>query len=172
MSDRKQRSRAGRVVRFGLLSLVPGYPIYKAAASLKENIRLGVKTLADRNRQLAEQRKDPHVVTYNEALAKRTPESLPLEAIELSCVRHKRFFLAIATVSAAFLFGSTLGGNYFGSFLGGLFVLFCLMLAVKYEHRLWQMETGKASPDEPLGGFRKFFATRGVLNRILNPRLF
>lgn len=172
MSNRRQRSRAGQVVRFGLLSLIPGYPIYKAAASLKKNVQLGAKTLADRNRQLAEQRRDPRVVTYNEALAKRTPESLPLEEIELSSVRHKRFFLAVATVSAAFLFGSTVGGNYFGTFLGGLFVVFCLMLAIKYEHRLWQMETGKAAPDEPLGGFRQFFSTPGVLKRILNPRLF
>ncbi|SEI14419.1 hypothetical protein [Paraburkholderia hospita] len=172
MSNRKQRSRTGQIVRFGLLSLVPGYPIYRAVGSLKKNIQLGMKTLGDRNRELAAQRRDLHAVTYNEAIAKRTAESLPLEAIERSCVRHKRFFLSIAAISAAFLFGSTIGGNYFGTFLGGLFVLFCVMLSVKYEHRLWQMETGRAAPDKPLGGFRRFFATRGVVMRILSPRLF
>lgn len=171
MSNVNKRSAARRIGRLALYA-VPGYAVVKAFGSLKATVSTGAKTLGDRNRELAAQRKNPRVATYNEAIAKRPEDAMPLEAIEQSSIFHKRFFLAIAAVASAFLIGSTIGGNYLGTFLGALFVMFCLMLALKYEHRLWQLETGRAAPDKPLGGYRKFFRARGALLRIISPRLF
>lgn len=171
MSDGKSSGRAGRIVRFGLLSFVPGYPLYRALQSLKQTVRAGTQTLSDQTDDLAAQRRDPRVVTYNEALKKRTEDSMPLDVIERSCVLYKRFFLALACVSLAFVLGSVIGESYFSSLIGFLFAVLCMMFALKYEHRVWQMETGRAAPDEPLGGFRRFFGTPGAIRRMLDPRL-
>jgi hypothetical protein len=166
------KSTTGRRIARGALYLIPGYPVVKAAASVKETVAGGLKTIADQNRQLSAERANPRVSTFKEALARRSAEALPLEAIERSCIRKKQSFFAMAIVATGFLFGSTLSGNYFGTLLGLLFVLFCLMFVVKHEHQLWQIETGMAAPDSPLGGYTQFFKSQGVFVRLLNPRMF
>ncbi|PCE30082.1 hypothetical protein [Burkholderia ubonensis] len=171
MSDSNRPSRAGRVVRAGLLSFIPGYPIYRALQSLKQTVRTGAQTLSDRTEDLAAQRRDSRVATYSEAMAKRTEDSMPLEAIERLCARHKQFFMTMTCVSIAFVLGSLFGENYFGALIGFLFSMLCVMFALKYEHRLWQMETGRAAPDEPLGSFRQFFSTPGAIRRVLDLHL-
>jgi len=50
-------------------------------------------------------------------------------------------------------------------------MVFCGMFMIKHEHQIWQLETGRAAPDAPLGGFKEFFASKGMLARLLNPRL-
>lgn len=171
--NKKEPSSVGRrVMRYGLLSMIPGYSIYRALASLKESVNTGAETIRDNNRELAERRKRKRVSTYNEALTKRTEESMSLAEIDRLSKRRKRMFLAAAFISAAFVLGSVVAKNYLGSLLGLLFILFCLLHVVKYEHRLWQMETGAKAPDEPLGSFGQFFASRGAFRRIFNPYLF
>ena len=167
----KKTTAARRIARSGLY-LIPGYPLVKAAASMKDTVATGLQTITDQNRELAAQRRNPRSRTFNEALAMRSAEALPLGTIERRCARKKQFFMAVAFVSASFLFGSTMGGNYFGTLIGLLFTFFCLMFAVKFEHQLWQIETGRTTPDEPLGGYRQFFACRGALRRLFDPRLF
>jgi hypothetical protein len=72
----------------------------------------------------------------------------------------------------SFVIGSLGGRNLFGAFLGLLFVALCGLFALKYEHRVWQIETGRAAPDEPLGGYRQFFSRKGAIKRLFNPHLF
>ncbi|RDU98729.1 hypothetical protein [Trinickia dinghuensis] len=160
-----------RAARAGLY-LVPGYPVIKAMASMKDAAAGGMRTIADRHRELAAQRVNPRSRTFNEAMALRRPDALPLAAIERSCLRRKQVSMAVAFVSASFVVGSIGGHNVFGAFLGLLFVGLCGLFALKYEHRIWQIEAGRAAPDEPLGGYGRFFASKGALKRLLNPRLF
>lgn len=167
----KKPTVARRIARSGLY-LIPGYPLIKAATSMKDTVSTGLQTITDQNRELAAQRRNPRSRTFNEALAMRSADALPLDAIERRCARKKQFFMAMAFVSASFLFGSTMGGNYFGTLIGLLFTFFCLMFVVKFEHQLWQIETGRTAPDEPLGGYRRFFASRAALTRLPDPRLF
>lgn len=170
-STEKKPTVARRLARSGLY-LIPGYPLVKAAASMKDTVSTGLQTITDQNRELAAQRRNPRLRTFNEALARRSADALPLEVIERSCARKKQFFMAVGFVSASFLFGSTLGHNYFGTLIGLLFTFFCLMFVLKFEHQLWQIETGRAAPDEPLGGYRQFFACAGAFRRLIDPRLF
>jgi hypothetical protein len=168
----REKSRgASRAVRAGLY-LVPGYAVIRAAASMKDATAGGMRTIADRHRELSARRVNPHSRTFNEAMARRSPDALPLEAIERSCVRRKQVSMAVAFVSASFVIGSVVGGNVFGSFLGLLFVALCCLFSLKYEHRIWQIETGRAAPDEPLGGYGRFFERKGAIKRLFNPRLF
>jgi hypothetical protein len=162
---------ARRAARAGLY-LVPGYPLIKTVASLKETAVGGIRTIADRHRELAAQRGNPTSRTFGEAMAMRSPDALPLEAIERSCLRRKQVSLAFAVVSVSFVIGSLGGRNLFGAFLGLLFVALCGLFALKYEHRVWQIETGRAAPDEPLGGYRQFFSRKGAIKRLFNPHLF
>lgn len=161
----------GRTARAGLY-LVPGYPVIKAVASMKDAAASGMKTIADRHRELAAQRVNPRSRTFNEAMALRSRDALPLEAIERSCLRRKQVSVAFAFVSLSFVIGSLGGHNVFGAFLGLLFVALCGLFALKYEHRVWQIETGRAAPNEPLGGYRQFFARKGAIKRLFDPHLF
>lgn len=167
----KKSSAARSAARSGLY-LVPGYSLVKAVASMKNAVATGAKTIADQNRELAAQRRNPRSRTFNEALAMRPADALPLDAIERSCRRRKQLSMAVACVSASFVLGSLIGHNGFGAFLGLLFVVFCLMFVLKHEHRLWQIETGRAAPDVPLGGYKRFFACKGALKRLFDPHLF
>ncbi|PMS17085.1 hypothetical protein C0Z18_21775 [Trinickia dabaoshanensis] len=164
----RKRSRAWRAG----LYLVPGYAVIRAAASMKETATGGMRTIADRHRELSERRVNPHSRTFNEAMALRAADALPLEAIERSCLQRKQVSMAVAFVSASFVIGSLGGRNLFGAFVGLLFVGLCCLFALKYEHRIWQIETGRAAPDEPLGGYRQFFARKGAIKRLFNPHLF
>ncbi|MGN6232378.1 MAG: hypothetical protein ACTHNZ_14615 [Trinickia sp.] len=161
----RRASRAG-------LYLVPGYPVIKAVASVRDAAAGGIRTIADRHQELAAQRADPRSRTFNEAMALRSQDALSLEAIERSCMRRKQVSMAFAFVAVSFVIGSLGGHNVFGAFLGVLFVALCGLFALKYEHRVWQIETGRAAPNEPLGGYRQFFARKGAIKRLLDPHLF
>lgn len=162
--------KTARIARSGLY-LIPGYSVVKAVASMKETAATGMRTIVDQHRELVAQRTNPRTRTFSEALSSRSADALPLEAIERSCVRRKQLSMAIASVSVSFVLGSGLGHNYFGMFLGLLFAVFCLMFVLKFEHRLWQIEQGRASPDAPLGGYGQFFSVRGAIKRLLDPHL-
>lgn len=170
--DTDKKPGAARRIARSSLYLIPGYPLVKAAASMKETVATGLQTITDQNRELAAQRKNPRSRTFNEAMARRSSDALPLAAIERGCTRKKQFFLAVVFISASFLFGSVVGHNYFGTLIGFLFTVLCLMFVLKFEHQMWQIESGRAAPDEPLGGYRQFFARPGAFRRLLDPRLF
>src|SRR5690348_10931066 len=112
----KPRARY-RAARAGLY-LVPGYSLVKAVGSMKDVAAGGMKTIADRHRQLAAQREHPRSRTFNEAMALRSADALPLEAIARSCLRKKQLSLAVAFVSSSFVVGSLGGRNGFGAVIG------------------------------------------------------
>lgn len=175
MSGSQQtKDKAGpayRAARAGLY-LIPGYPLIKTVASMKEAAAGGLRTIADRHREVSAQRVNPTSRTFGEAMALRAPDALPIEAIARSCLRRKQVSLAFAVVSVSFVIGSVGGHHLFGAFLGLLFVALCGLFALKYEHRMWQIETGRAAPDEPLGGYRQYFARKGAIKRLLDPHMF
>ncbi|WP_412548939.1 hypothetical protein Q2T91_16115 [Ralstonia pseudosolanacearum] len=161
-----------RVGKFVVFNMIPGYPVYKALKSAKETAGTGVATVHDLVAELEKRKPQKKTIrTYRQALALRTADSLPLRTIARNCLNMKRLCLSVAFVSAAFVLGSVVGANYLGSFLGVLFVMFCLLHVVKYEHRLWQLDTGPLQPDEPLGGFGDFFRSNGAWLRLLSPHL-
>lgn len=160
------------LVRRVAMHAIPGYTLYKAMDSFRSVTVQGLRTMADHRRKLSHQRRNPAVVTYREALAKRSESSLPLEVIARSCLRHKRFFLAMGAIALSFSGGSLLGQNYFGGTIGVMFTGLCFLFVLKYEHRIWQMEEGEKHPDKPLGSFRKFFSSKGCVVRLFDPRAF
>jgi len=169
--SREEKPRMRRRIARMSLYAIPGYPILKAIASLKATAATGLKTIVDQNRELTDQRKNPRTSSFNDAMARRSEDALPLESIERNCLRRKQFYLAAACIALSFVTASALGGNYYGSLLGLMFMVFCGMFMIKHEHQIWQLETGRAAPDAPLGGFKEFFASKGMLARLLNPRL-
>ncbi|WP_459199428.1 hypothetical protein ACQVRX_07300 [Ralstonia pseudosolanacearum] len=171
--ENKDKPSVGRILgKFVALNMIPGYPVYKALKSVKETSGTGAATVIDLAAELKKRKPKARVIrTYREALALRTPESLPLRTIAKICLTRKRLFLAAAFISSAFVLGSLIATSYLGSFLGALFILFCLLHVVKYEHRLWQLDTGPLQPDEPLGGFRDFFQSKGSWLRLVSPHL-
>lgn len=169
MSDKKITT--GRRIARASLYLIPGYPIIKTLRSAKEAIAGGAQVIADQNRELAEQRRSPRTRTWNEALAARSEDALPLREIQRLCVRRKQLAMALGFVAICFVLHSAFGGKLVGTALGTLFVLLCLMFMLKYEHQLWQMATGPAAPDEPLGGLSRFIESRGAVGRLFNAHL-
>jgi hypothetical protein len=174
MSNETKKAGIGRRVARGIAyNMIPGYPIYKAFASGKEMIAGGAKTVRDQYKELERQRPTTRIVrTYREALALRPADAAPLEWIARHCLNCKRMCLFVAYLSfLSFIYG-VVGGYFLVVFIGVFSALLPLLFAVKYEWRLWQLETGPQQPDAPLGSLRDFFRSRGALLRLFNPRLF
>ena len=85
-STEKKPTVARRLARSGLY-LIPGYPLVKAAASMKDTVSTGLQTITDQNRELAAQRRNPRLRTFNEALARRSAESSPVSESSLNRCR-------------------------------------------------------------------------------------
>lgn len=169
-----KKAGIGRRVAKASLYMIPGYPLIKAAGSLKATAGSGLETLRELKGELDSSKKTRtrRVRTWNEAIANRSPDALPLETIERDCLWKKRLCLAFAFICASYALGGLIGANFMPIFSGLLGVGFPSLFIVREEHRLWQMEVGPQHPDEPLPGYRQFFRTPGVALRLINPRLF
>ncbi|TAM52410.1 MAG: hypothetical protein EPN57_13210 [Paraburkholderia sp.] len=174
MSNETKKTSIGRRVARGIAyNMVPGYPIYKAFSSGKEMIVGGAKTVLDQYKELERQRPTSRIVrTYREALALRPADAAPLESIARHCLNCKRMCLFVAYLCLlSFIYG-VVGRYFLVVFISVFAAELPLLFTVKYEHRLWQLETGPLRPDEPLGSYGDFFRSRGALLRLFNPRLF
>ncbi len=163
----KKRNLMRRIARLSLY-IIPFYPVFKTAQSIRRTAGLGISEWRHRRARLAEARKRPRVVTFREALANRPADALPLEVIQRDRLMRKRMALAFSLLSLPFLIHAYI----LSLLLGLLFVVICSLNVIKFEHQLWQIETGLADPDRPLGGLRTFLATPHVWVRCLNPRFF
>ncbi|MFL9903326.1 hypothetical protein PQR71_35220 [Paraburkholderia fungorum] len=173
MSATDKKPGVGRRIARASLYMIPGYPIVKALQSAKNAVGSGAATVLDLKEELnSSKTRSRRVRTWNEAIANRAADAQPLEIIERDCVRKKQVCLIFAFVCASYALGGLLGGNYIAVFSGLLGMAWPSLFTVREEHRLWQMETGPTNPDAPLGSYRQFFRTRGVVKRLLNPRLF
>ena len=173
-SDSKVKPSVGRRVgKFVVFNMIPGYPVYKALKAAKETAGTGAATVHDLVAELEKRKPQKKIVrTYREALALRTPESLPLKAIAQSCLNRKRLCLAVVTIALAYAVGGALGGSFLTAFTGLLALCLPMLFAAKFEHQLWQLDTGPLRPDAPLGGFREFFGSKGAWLRLVSPHLF
>ena len=172
MSATDKKTSVGRRIARASLYMIPGYPLVKAARSLKATAGSGLETLRYLTGELDNSKaKTRRVRTWNQAIANHAADAQSLEIIERDCVRRKQVCLIFAFICASYALGGLLGGNYFAVFGGLVGMALPSLFAVREEHRLWQMENGPKSPDMPLRGYRDFFRERGVVLRLLNPRL-
>ncbi|MFC0402545.1 hypothetical protein [Paraburkholderia rhizosphaerae] len=174
MSNETKKTSIGRRVAHASFYMIPGYPVYKAFQSAKETASSGAKTLRDLHNELERQRLSTRRTrTYREAIEQvRTADSLPLEQIARKCLNSKRVCLLVAYLCLLYFIYGVVGGDFLAVFNSVFGAMLPLLFTVKYEHRLWQLETGPQRPDEPLGSYRDFFRSRGALLRLANPRLF
>lgn len=167
MSKNARRTLIRRIARLSLYA-IPFYPVFKTAQSIRRTAGLGLSGWHQRRARLTEARKNLRALTFREALARRPADALPLEAIRRDRLMRKRTALFFGVLSLPFLMHAYL----LSLLLGFLFVVICGLNVVKFEHQLWQIETGLADPDRPLRGLRAFLAMPHVWLRCLNPRFF
>jgi len=172
MSDEKQSRPALRLVKTVALNAVPGYPIVKAIGSGWRTIATGVLTIDELKKQVEGKKRTRRVRTWNQAIAARPVDALPLSKIASDCVARKRVALIFIVLCTAYMTGGLIGGNLMPVYGGCLGSMLPWMYVLREEHRLWQMEVGPTQPDEPLGSIGTFLRTPGVLLRLLNPYLF
>ncbi|MEX3843182.1 hypothetical protein [Paraburkholderia sp. BR10882] len=173
MSNETKKSGVGRRIKRASLYMLPGYPIYKAFQSVKETAGSGAKTLRDLHNELERQRPTTRQVrTYREALALRPADALPLKQIARKCLNSKRVCLTVSLACFLYFIWGVFSGDMLAVFKSVFGAMLPLLFTVKYEHQLWQLETGPQRPDEPLGSYRDFFRSRGAILRLVNPRLF
>lgn len=173
MSNETKNTGIGRRIKRASLYMIPGYPVYKSFQSAKETASSGARTLRDLHNGLERQRPTArHVRTYREALALRPANALPLPQIARKCLDSKRVCLLVAYLCLLYLIYGVVAGDFLAVFNSVFGAMLPLLFTVKYEHQIWQLETGPQRPDEPLGGYRDFFLCRGALLRLVNPRLF
>ena len=172
MSDEKQSRPALRLVKTVALNTIPGYPIIKAIGSARRTIATGALTIGELKEQVEGKKRTRRVRTWNQAIAARPVDALPLSKIASDCVARKRVALVFVILCTAYMTGGVLGGNFMPIYGGLLGSMLPAMYVLREEHRLWQMEVGPTQPDEPLGSIGTFLRTRGVLPRLLNPYLW
>ncbi|MFP3586212.1 hypothetical protein SCB29_21485 [Paraburkholderia sp. SIMBA_055] len=173
MSNETKKTSIGRRVARASFYVIPGYPVYKAFKSAKETASSGAKTLRDLHNELERQRPTTRRVrTYREALALRPADALPLPQIARKCLNSKRVCLTVSFACLLYLIWGVFSGDMLAVFNSVFGAMLPLLFAVKYEWRLWQLDTGRKQPDAPLGSLRDFFRSRGALGRLFNPRLF
>ncbi|MGF6755257.1 hypothetical protein [Paraburkholderia sp. GAS42] len=172
MSAQKQQRPALKLVKTIGLNMIPGYPIVKALGSARATIMTGAHAIGELKEQVEGQTKTRRVRTWNQALAARPADALPLAKIASDCLTRKRVALAFVYVCLSYAFGGILGGDILGVYGGIVGSTMPALFVLRDEHRLWQMEVGPTRPDEPLGSVSEFLRTRGVLLRLLNPYPF
>jgi hypothetical protein len=172
MSDEKQNRPALRLVKAVALNAVPGYPMIKAFGSAKATVMSGLLTIDELKEKVEGKKRMRRVRTWNQAIAARPVDALPLSKIASDCLARKRVALIFIVLCTAYMTGGLIGGNFMPVYGGCLGSMLPAMYVLREEHRLWQMEVGPTQPDEPLGSIGTFLRTRGVLLRLLNPYLF
>lgn len=165
----KTEKKHGLAYRVVTLPLLPWRASWR---SMKNTIGSGVETIKDINKQIEATRRNPKIRTFAEAMASRPHDAVPLAQIEKTCLINKRIALFFWLLSVAYTIGSVVPENYMGAVLGALFSIFCLLIALKYQHRLWQIRKGKASPDKPLGSVLEYMREPGWIKKLFSPEMF
>lgn len=140
--------------------------------SMKRTIWSGWRTIKDIDADLKKRRRNPRIRTFNEAMAARPRHAMPLVEIQTECLRNRRLAVAITFLALTYSSSSLMSGNLLGAIIGLLFTTLCLLNALKYAHRSWQIDKGKASPDSPLPSVQQFLRSPGAFRRIIDPQLF
>jgi hypothetical protein len=153
------------------LNMIPGYPLIGAIRSFHETTRPGAAVIADLTQRLPQRHAKRRAQSWNQALAARPDDALPLQQIERSNTRSKQIFMAFLFLAFCSLAGNTIAGHILGVINGALFTLLCLLQVLKYELRLRRMETGPLSPDAPLMSLGEFIRQRGFVRHLFNPRI-
>jgi hypothetical protein len=153
------------------LNMIPGYPIVGAWRSFQQATKPGAAVISDLTQRLPQRQAMHRARSWNQALAARPADALPLEQIERSNTRSKQIFMLIFFVAIGAVAGNTIAGHILGVINGVLFSMLCLLQVFKFELRLRQMETGPLSPDAPLMSPGELVAQRGFLRHLFNPRI-
>lgn len=159
---------SARVTRY----LIPFYPLFALVISMKGTMNAGIAVSRQSWRSTADKKRAERVLTFNEALARRPADALPLEAVERLCWKRKRLALIGVFFALCSLGGSVLGGHFLSAGMSLFALSYCVLRLVQYAHRAWQIERGRRRPDCPLEGLREFFAQPKVGWYVLNPKLF
>lgn len=150
------RTLGRKTLRYVALNAIPFYPLYAALRSMRQATGAGVATLRDLNYEIAAGSTRPRVVTFRQALERRSEGALSFAEVRRQSVRSKRVAFVFTFFGSCFGLGSLIGGNVLGVLLSVLLIAFTLLTAVKHSHRTWQIEAGCIEPDRPLGSVRDF----------------
>jgi hypothetical protein len=153
------------------LNMIPGYPIVGAIRSFHEATRPGATVIADLTQRLPQRHAKRPARSWNQALAARPDDALPLQQIERSNICSKQIFMTFFFLAFGSLAGNTIAGHILGVINSALLMLLCLLQVFMYELRLRQMETGPVSPDAPLMSPGELIRQRGFLRHLFNPRI-
>ncbi|WP_316157919.1 hypothetical protein [Cupriavidus sp. BIC8F] len=145
---------------------------FSPVVSMKKTMSSGWQTIQELQAELANQRRNPRVRTFREAMSARPADAVPLEDIQRGCLTNRRIALAFGFLALVYTVASLVPGNLFGALTGLLFTILCVILATRYSHRSWQIDMGQASPDEPLPGVLDFLHSKGLARKVLDPKLF
>lgn len=152
-------------------NLIPGYPILGVIRSFKETTKPGAVVIMDLAKRLPQEKRSGRVRSWNEAMAARPLDALPLQEIERSNTRSKQVFLAFMFLSLCALLGNAISGSVIGVISDIMFAALCTMQMFKFELRLRQMETGPLNADAPLMSPREFLRAPRFLTHLFNWRI-
>jgi hypothetical protein len=154
------------------LNMIPGYPLIGVVRSLKQTTAPGVAVIGNLAEKIASRRRTSlHVRSWNEALAARSQEALPLKTIYRRNHQAKWIFMVLCLYGLCMFTGSIWAGNLMGLATNSLFAFVCALQVFKFELRLRQMETGPENPDRPLLSAGDFWRNRDLFKHLLNPRI-
>lgn len=154
------------------LNMIPGYPLVGIVRSLKKTTAPGAVVIGRLAEQIVSRRRTGvHVRSWNEALAARSEEALPLKTIYHRNHQAKWIFMVLCLYGVCMFAGSIWAGNLMGLATDSLFAFVCALQVFKYELRLRQMETGPENPDKPLLSAGDFWRSRDFFKHFLNPRI-
>jgi hypothetical protein len=158
-------------VKHVALNMIPGYPLYGAAKSIKDTVTPGAVVIMDLAKRMPQKRTGKRVRTWNQAMEARPVDALPLREIERLNTRAKQIFMTLGFFDLCANVNCVVHVNWTGLLSGGLFLLICFMQMFKFELRLRQMETGPRNPDRFLMSAGEFLRSKGFVKHLLNPRL-
>ncbi|RQH09603.1 hypothetical protein [Paraburkholderia dinghuensis] len=153
------------------LNMIPGYPLVGAVKGFGKATAPGAAVIADLAKQLPQRRTGKRVRTWNQALAARPADALPLREIERLNTQAKQIFMVAGFLGLCLNLGNAINHNWTGVFSCGLFTLICVMQMFKFELRVRQMEIGPLNPDCFLISAGEFLRSKGFVKHLLNPRL-
>lgn len=162
MNKNASSSKRG-VIRRALRLVNPLSPV----RSFKETVGSGASTIRDLHAQVNSMaRGSSRNETFEEAMARRPADALPLDEIEKTNLNSKRIALFFSLLSFAYSLGSMIPENYLGGLLGILFSAFSFLVALKHSHRVWQVR------HRNLISFKEFTRRPGWLKQTLDPEIF
>jgi hypothetical protein len=157
-SEPQKKSTGARVLRLVINPLSP-------VKSMKDTVGTGATVIRELHAEVTKRRK-PTIRTFEEAMALRPPDALPLHEIERTNLNCKRIGLVFSLLSFVYSVGSIVPGNFFAVILGLLFSAFSLLVTFKHGHRVWQIR------HRELISVRDFLHQPSCLLDVLNPELF